>query len=394
MKNKRNTAVKTFLAVVLCTVVLLGGFPCLQVRAAGTPMLSIGTNGYILSAEMVIPNVVSDDEFYFSLYDTSGKQVSRMRGYSAKISEADAQYFYGSSSSRGCEIELAQLLGPVTVAGVYTLRASVVIQQNGRQQEIFARQSFAVEILISGTPVIVTDCQVLRDNEPMYDSDMIDMMAIITGEFDGTCMYQITRWISWYDDGVKREEANEYALLSPGDKNTLFSRFALYHPRYEKYRRMDIRSYDETLSGDKITVTVSPPQTIHDGTIESLNQSLSVLTVEVDGQEVPYTLESGVPFVDENNRTQVPLRATMESIGATVSWDQGTQTATVQINGITIQVPIGEKHIIVDGTKIPNDTAAMVKNGRTYLPIRVVLEAAGYSVGWRQETRTVIVDRK
>ena len=61
------------------------------------------------------------------------------------------------------------------------------------------------------------------------------------------------------------------------------------------------------------------------------------------------------------------------------------------LGGTHIQVPIGESYILVNGVRVNNDTAASLKDGRTYLPIRVVLEALGYQVGWDAATRTVLV---
>lgn len=38
-----------------------------------------------------------------------------------------------------------------------------------------------------------------------------------------------------------------------------------------------------------------------------------------------------------------------------------------------------------------NDTAALIQDGRTYLPIRVVLESFGAKVQWNGDTNTVVV---
>ena len=64
--------------------------------------------------------------------------------------------------------------------------------------------------------------------------------------------------------------------------------------------------------------------------------------ISIDGNRVGFTNESGVPFVDSSNRTQVPLRVTMESFGATVGWDNSTNSATVEKNGINVRIPIGQ----------------------------------------------------
>lgn len=113
--------------------------------------------------------------------------------------------------------------------------------------------------------------------------------------------------------------------------------------------------------------------------------------VVIDGRQVVYSQDSGQPFIDSANRTQVPLRATMEQFGAEVTWNSMSRTATVKKNGITVKVPIGKNYIYKDNELIPNDTAATIKARRTYLPIRVVLEAFGARVAWNQTSQEVLV---
>lgn len=104
--------------------------------------------------------------------------------------------------------------------------------------------------------------------------------------------------------------------------------------------------------------------------------------VYIDGEKVEFTESSGYPFISAENRTLVPLRATMEAFGATVRWDGENSTAIVTKDSTTVTCKIGESCIYRNGTKIPNDAAASIVNGRTYLPIRAVLEALDATVGW------------
>jgi hypothetical protein len=118
------------------------------------------------------------------------------------------------------------------------------------------------------------------------------------------------------------------------------------------------------------------------------------VNISIKEELVEFNKEYGIPFIDKNNRTQVPFRATMETYGAEVDWNNDTRTAVAEKDGIVVEVPIGEDYIIKDGNMIKNDTSALIKDGRTYLPIRAVLEAFGAVVGWDNETRTVVVDKK
>jgi len=117
----------------------------------------------------------------------------------------------------------------------------------------------------------------------------------------------------------------------------------------------------------------------------------SGVSVTIDGVKVEFTQESGSPFIDENNRTQTPFRQTLEAFGATVDWEPVTRTAVAEKNGITVRVPIGTNYIYKNDLMIVNDTTSMIVNERTYLPVRIVLEAFGADVSWDSANRDITV---
>lgn len=120
-----------------------------------------------------------------------------------------------------------------------------------------------------------------------------------------------------------------------------------------------------------------------------------VLTVKYNGEAV--TFPDAQPFVDENNRTLIPVRFVAETMGAAVSWNQDSQSAVIKQNGITVMVPIGNDVISVtkDGSTstVKMDTQAVLANSRTYVPIRYVAEALGAWVGYSNLFSTVQIYR-
>lgn len=116
--------------------------------------------------------------------------------------------------------------------------------------------------------------------------------------------------------------------------------------------------------------------------------------IKIDDKTVQFNTTSGAPFIDQTNRTQVPFRLTMEQFGCLVSWDKENKVAIAEKDDIMVEVPIGASYIIKNGQKISNDTVALIKDGRTYLPIRAVLEAFGAKVTWDSKTSTVTVYSK
>jgi len=115
--------------------------------------------------------------------------------------------------------------------------------------------------------------------------------------------------------------------------------------------------------------------------LSSFAASAAGVNVSIDGIPVVFNDSTGYPFVD-NARTLVPLRATMESFGAEVDWDQDSQTAFVRKDTTTVRCKIWENCIYRNNVKVENDAAAVIVGGKTYLPIRAVLEAFGAEVNW------------
>lgn len=88
------------------------------------------------------------------------------------------------------------------------------------------------------------------------------------------------------------------------------------------------------------------------------------------------------PFIDENDRTQVPVRAVAEMLDCKVDWNGETQTVTITKNGEVITLVIGEDVMSKNGEQIQMDTKAMIKDERTYIPVRFIAEAMDYQVSY------------
>lgn len=115
------------------------------------------------------------------------------------------------------------------------------------------------------------------------------------------------------------------------------------------------------------------------------------LSVRVNGYDVKFP--DAQPYIDEAGRTMVPLRFATEALGAEVEWEQATRTAIMTKNGIVVKVSIGNNMvtIIENGVtrQVQMDTTAVLKEGRTYVPIRYVAEGLGAYVDYSNSYRTV-----
>ena len=99
------------------------------------------------------------------------------------------------------------------------------------------------------------------------------------------------------------------------------------------------------------------------------------LVIVVNGDRLYFP--DAQPFIDSNGRTQTPARFIGEELGATVTWDGTAQKATFVKDNKRLILYIGKKEYELDGKTLQMDTAALLHEGRTFVPARYVAEAFG-----------------
>lgn len=119
-------------------------------------------------------------------------------------------------------------------------------------------------------------------------------------------------------------------------------------------------------------------------------KAASAPTVWLDGE--PMTFE--VAPVIENDRTMVPYRAIFEKLGYQVGWDADTRSVTAAKGSTTMKLTIGSKSVTVNGGTVTSDTAPVIRQDRTLVPLRLVSEYSGCDVLWDKGTRTVAMYHK
>lgn len=105
----------------------------------------------------------------------------------------------------------------------------------------------------------------------------------------------------------------------------------------------------------------------------------------VDGTNV----QTDVPPVIVDGRTLVPVRALFESLGATVGWEESTQTATATKGSTVISMQIGNTTAYVNDVAKTLDVPAQTIEGRTMAPARFVAESLNATVNWDSASDTV-----
>lgn len=97
------------------------------------------------------------------------------------------------------------------------------------------------------------------------------------------------------------------------------------------------------------------------------------------------------PYIDENQRTIVPISFVSTSMGYDVVWHAAEKRVSVSGMDTDIELEIGSKETLVNDQTVMIDTKAVIVDGRTMVPLRFVMEQMGATVGYESSSKTVLL---
>lgn len=111
------------------------------------------------------------------------------------------------------------------------------------------------------------------------------------------------------------------------------------------------------------------------------------VSVYIEGEKVEFDVQPQII----SGRTMVPMRKIFEQLGATVEWEQTTQTITGKKEDTTIIMQIDNNELSVNDNVSTLDVAPIVVDGRTLVPVRAIAESFGIDVLWYGDIETVAI---
>lgn len=121
--------------------------------------------------------------------------------------------------------------------------------------------------------------------------------------------------------------------------------------------------------------------------------------VQVNGEILNFTDSQGTVNAQIiNDRTMVPFRKIFNSLGVTddnIEWIPATRTVKARKGNVEIELQIDNRVAkkMVNGIeeKISLDSAPVISNGRTLVPLRFIAESLNKTVGWDATNKTAII---
>lgn len=114
------------------------------------------------------------------------------------------------------------------------------------------------------------------------------------------------------------------------------------------------------------------------------------ITIEVNDEVVEF--ESQPVII--NDRTMVPIKFVMDTLGYSVKWLEATRQVEITRGPDAILLTIDDEALIINGKEIISDVAPMIIEDRTYVPLAIIAEATGADVLWDGDTRSVMIHEK
>ena len=99
---------------------------------------------------------------------------------------------------------------------------------------------------------------------------------------------------------------------------------------------------------------------------------------------------SDPPPLLQQGRTFVPLRGVLENLGAKVDYIASEKRVNIARGAQNVQLFLGTTRAVLDGREVEVEKPLLI-NGRAFVPLRAVSELFGLKVAWLAPTRTVAI---
>lgn len=193
-------------------------------------------------------------------------------------------------------------------------------------------------------------------------------------------------------------DEEEYGTIAAGDDGTWNYIFPYKYSSLEAGTHIFTIGYYQ--GGEKPSFAVSQTFEI----AEEIPKTTATVTFTIGDKSYNYDGRKGYmespPFIDDNGRVLLPLRAVAATLGISsqdIVWDSANQIIhityqTKEGQSQTVVYKVGSNTATINGASSEMDTAPVIKDGITFLPLRPLLNSFGVTddnIQWDEDLLTV-----
>lgn len=241
-----------------------------------------------------------------------------------------------------------------------------------------------------------------------YDKSMEEGTADPDSTLQSLLSSKTSLAMDLYIDQDKQIRKQQFDLQVPLDADSSLSALKLSFTSENWNLNKPLTASSIDVSGGTLDVTPDQPFNVYkllSSTDRSsqfyklLKEDLQVTKKSIDlimDENSDYPFETEHPFINEDEVTMVPVRFISEQLGADVTWNDELKQITIDdaYTGSVIIMTLDSQHATVNGSDAELESAAVLKDGSTFVPVRFIAEALGAKVGWNNDTRVVSITRE
>ncbi|SCW31007.1 Copper amine oxidase N-terminal domain-containing protein [Paenibacillus tianmuensis] len=155
---------------------------------------------------------------------------------------------------------------------------------------------------------------------------------------------------------------------------------------------IEMNGADGSLTAGKFVASLDPNSQLYKLLKDDLGVTKKNISMIVGEDK---ELSFGTLPYNDNGTIMVPARFVVEELDADVKWDAATKQVKVTdpLSGAVLVLTIGSDEATVNGKTVKLEKPAVLVEGVTFVPVRVVSEGLGAKVGWEQAMQTVKITR-
>ncbi len=254
---------------------------------------------------------------------------------------------------------------------------------NGKKLKIdsYGKFSYGVNLNEGKNDIILSATDIYGNSETIYSEVVLDTVPprIITNKIPDITPNMFLKLNINVENGSK---------LFVNGKQCEFLNCAVYLTLKKGENKIEIEAVDE--AGNKAVKVVK---------VIYLPPNPTVLKLYI-GKDFFYIngikRNMDTPPIITDDRTMLPVRHIVEALDGKIFYYAESKTVEIRINGGDVVLAIGKNTAIVNGKKQYIDAEnknirPFIKNGRTYLPLRFIMESIGSSVEWIPDERAIVI---
>ncbi|MGM0378929.1 MAG: stalk domain-containing protein [Bacillota bacterium] len=104
-------------------------------------------------------------------------------------------------------------------------------------------------------------------------------------------------------------------------------------------------------------------------------------------------LKTSKPNILIKDKTYIIAKDFVNAIGEEIIWDSTKRDVIINFNKDKLVFNVDKKNVFLNGKKLSSDIKPIIREDRTYIPLRYISEFFDFDVKWEQDSYNVVLEK-